>query len=115
MIHSGFIQSTLEIAFPAVAKRYRESAAWHKATYGIEPLFGGFWNFCLNGIFEGHDRIQCRPHADAKNPVGICVLMVYVLPGGEYLSVLNLLPSNKGMQLTSTTRSVLGWLSGKLA
>ena len=88
-IHSGFIQSTLEIVFPAVAKRYRKLAAWHKATYGIEPLFGGFWNFCLNGpVFgEGIRNVICEPHVDAKNgAIMLCAVLVFYIGKGALQS-----------------------------
>ncbi len=67
--------------YPGVVARFQKSAAWHKERYGIKPHFGYFWNMCINGIFPGMDRVHCLPHADAKNPIGICVLYVYCLPG----------------------------------
>ncbi|KAH9840804.1 uncharacterized protein C8Q71DRAFT_741322 [Rhodofomes roseus] len=80
------IESTLKTAFPKVYERFLLSAEWHKIHSGVSPLFGGYWNFCLNGIFPDQDRVHCMPHADAKNPVGICVLMVYVLPNSKFNS-----------------------------
>lgn len=75
----------VELAFPGIAQRFKRSAAWHKEKYGIEPMFGLFWNFCLNGIFFDQKRVHCRPHADSKNPIGVCVLMTYITLGCEYI------------------------------
>lgn len=72
----------MELVFPGVAARFKADAAWHKAKYGIEPLFGLFWNFCLNARFRGQRRIHCKPHADARNVIGICALLIYVLSDG---------------------------------
>lgn len=68
-----------------MAKRYQASAEWHKKHSNVSPSFGLFWNFCLNGYFPGQGRVHCKPHADSKNPVGVCALMAYVLPGCKYL------------------------------
>lgn len=73
--------SVVKLIFPGVAQRFETSAKWHKETYNIEPLFGHFWNFCLNGLFPGQKRIHCLPHADAKNIVGVCLLAIYQIPG----------------------------------
>ncbi|KAH9835168.1 uncharacterized protein C8Q71DRAFT_764447 [Rhodofomes roseus] len=81
-----FIESTVEAVFPAIFQRFKKSAEWHAENTGFYPLFGGFWDFCLNGIFPNQPRVHCMPHSDAKNPVGICVLMVYVLPNSKFNS-----------------------------
>jgi hypothetical protein len=64
--------------FPGVRDRFLRSAKWHKERYGIVPLFGLYWNLCINGIFPGTKRIHCAPHADSKNGISVCVLMIYV-------------------------------------
>ncbi|KAJ7144662.1 hypothetical protein C8R44DRAFT_760252 [Mycena epipterygia] len=78
-----FISDLVELVFPGVAARFKADAAWHKAKYDIEPLFGLFWNFCLNARFRGQRRIHCKPHADARNVIGICALLIYVLSDGD--------------------------------
>ncbi len=75
----------VKLIFPGVAKRFDTSAQWHKETYDIEPLFGYFWNLCINGLFPGQKRIHCLPHADAKNIIGVCLLAIYELPGKHVL------------------------------
>lgn len=68
--------------FPGVAERFDRSAKWYESQ-GIRPLFGVYWNLCINAEFPGQARIHCGPHADRKNIVGICTLLVYERPGGE--------------------------------
>ncbi|KAF8177529.1 hypothetical protein K438DRAFT_1769986 [Mycena galopus ATCC 62051] len=79
----GWVTSVVTNVFPGVAERFLKDAAWHKERYGIEPLFGLFWNFCINAWFVngGQKRIHCYPHADRKNQIGVCVLVIYLLPG----------------------------------
>ncbi|KAF8198234.1 hypothetical protein K438DRAFT_1966976 [Mycena galopus ATCC 62051] len=47
----GWVTSVVTDVFPGVAERFLKDAAWHKERYGIEPLFGLFWNFCVNAWF----------------------------------------------------------------
>ncbi|KAJ7165230.1 hypothetical protein C8R46DRAFT_1035834 [Mycena filopes] len=68
--------------FPGVARRFLADAQWHEDRYGIKPLCGLFWNLCLNAWFEEQERIHCDPHADLKNQIGVCVLLIYVLKCG---------------------------------
>ncbi|KAK6969205.1 hypothetical protein R3P38DRAFT_2671227 [Favolaschia claudopus] len=77
----SWVSSVVEIVFPGVAERFRADAAWHKQHHGIEPMFGLFWNFCLNVVLPGQRRIHCDPHADMKNQIGVCVLLIYLLEG----------------------------------
>lgn len=79
--------SIVALIFPGIAKRFNESAKWHKETYNIEPFFGLFWNLCLNGLFIGQKRIHCLPHADSKNIVGVCILAIYLLPGKSVIPI----------------------------
>ncbi|KAI0060521.1 hypothetical protein BV25DRAFT_1839581 [Artomyces pyxidatus] len=79
-----WVSSVVEVMFPGVAKRFRECAAWHKEENGIEPLFGLFWNLCINGLFPGQGRIHTLPHADSKNPISVCAVMVYTLPNSHF-------------------------------
>ncbi|KAF9031896.1 hypothetical protein BJ165DRAFT_1571761 [Panaeolus papilionaceus] len=66
----NWVSGMVECFYPGVAKRFRDSTTWHKGKYGIEPLFGLFWNFCVNMPFSGQKRVHCLPHADSKNVVG---------------------------------------------
>jgi hypothetical protein len=71
----------VQLAFPGVADRIQKSLEWHSKKYGIKPLFGLFWNMCINSAFEGQKRVHCKPHCDSKNVVGVCAVLVYVLLG----------------------------------
>lgn len=54
-----------------------------KANHQIEPLFGLFWNFCINAPLprDGVYRVSCWPHVDAMNlALGICIVYVYGMP-----------------------------------
>ncbi|KAJ7650505.1 hypothetical protein FB45DRAFT_715501, partial [Roridomyces roridus] len=80
-----WITQMVELVFPGIAKRFREDVEKIKQRYpGVEPLFGLFWNFCLNAQFPGQRRIHCLPHADWKNQIGVCALLVYLISGGEH-------------------------------
>ncbi|KAJ3908052.1 hypothetical protein F5879DRAFT_794344, partial [Lentinula edodes] len=57
----------LRVRFPAIAQRYQDSVDYMKAKFGIEAMFGLFFNFCLNSAREGVPRVFCRPHVDWKN------------------------------------------------
>ncbi|KAJ7186931.1 hypothetical protein C8R46DRAFT_1206918 [Mycena filopes] len=80
----GLVTDVVTTMFPGVAKRFLEDAKWHEERYGIKPMFGLFWNFCLNAWFEKQKRIHCDPHADMKNQIGVCVLLIYVLRGANF-------------------------------
>lgn len=70
----------LEVEFPLIARRYKACAQYMRDTYGIEPLYGLFWNFCLNAARPKRviRRVHCFPHVDWKNlAIGICVVFVY--------------------------------------
>ncbi|KAJ7705905.1 hypothetical protein B0H16DRAFT_1266654, partial [Mycena metata] len=82
----NIVTSLATIMFPGVAARFLEDAKWHEARYGIKPLFGLFWNLCINAWFEGQNRIDCGPHADKENQIGICVLFIYILRTGRYFN-----------------------------
>ncbi|KAJ7359399.1 hypothetical protein DFH08DRAFT_647599, partial [Mycena albidolilacea] len=79
----GLVTRLVTDIFPGVAARFLADAKWHKKRYGIEPMFGLFWNLCLNAWFPGQGRIHCDPHADKKNQIGVCVLLIYVLRCGK--------------------------------
>jgi hypothetical protein len=79
---SRWVECVVRQIFPGVAKRFDSSAKSHREQ-GIVPLFGVYWNLCINAAFSGQLRIHCGPHADRKNIVGICTLLVYELPGGK--------------------------------
>ncbi len=75
--------------FPGVAERVKASAAWHEINHGIKPLFGVFWNLCINALFPGQSRVHCLPHTDFKNIVGVCLLAIYQVPGKRLVSSLS--------------------------
>ncbi|KAJ7769625.1 hypothetical protein DFH07DRAFT_768895 [Mycena maculata] len=83
IIVSGVVTSVVKTVFPGVAARFEADAKWHKDRYGIDPMFGLFWNLCLNAWFPNARRVHCKPHADKKNQIGICVLLIYVLKSGK--------------------------------
>ncbi|KAJ7819234.1 hypothetical protein B0H13DRAFT_1738745 [Mycena leptocephala] len=78
----GHVSTVVETVFPGVAARFKSDAKFHKERYNIEPRFGLFWNLCLNAWFRGQRRIHCGPHADRKNQIGVCLLLIYVLKCG---------------------------------
>jgi hypothetical protein len=78
------VEHVVRQVFPGVADRLDKSAEWYKKK-GIEPLFGVYWNLCINAAFPKQTRIHCGPHVDRKNIVGICTLLIYELPEGENL------------------------------
>ena len=47
---------------------------------GITPLFGNFFNFCVNAprYDKGIRRVNCFPHVDWKNlAIFVCIVFVY--------------------------------------
>ncbi|KAI0055054.1 hypothetical protein BV25DRAFT_1816172, partial [Artomyces pyxidatus] len=80
----NWVSNVVGTMFPGVKKRSEKCAAWHKEKHGIKPYFGLFWNFCINGIFPGQRRVHTLPHADAKNPISVCAVMVYTVPNSHF-------------------------------
>ncbi|KAJ7628785.1 hypothetical protein FB45DRAFT_44329 [Roridomyces roridus] len=78
----NWVSKMVELAFPGVAHRFREDAKKHEHRYKIKPHFGLFWNFCINAWFLGQDRVHCGPHADWRNQIGVCGVLVYVTARG---------------------------------
>ncbi|KAJ7694364.1 hypothetical protein B0H17DRAFT_1132005 [Mycena rosella] len=78
----NWISDVVEIVFPGIAHQFKQDAKWHEERYGINPLFGLFWNLCFNAWFHNQRSIHCGPHADKKNQVGICLLLIYILKCG---------------------------------
>ncbi|KAJ7651585.1 hypothetical protein DFH06DRAFT_942311, partial [Mycena polygramma] len=76
-----WVSSVVKLVFPGVAASFEKEAAIILEMYGITPQFGLFWNFCLNAALEGQDRIHCDPHADRKNRIGVCGLLIHILKG----------------------------------
>ncbi|KAJ7681577.1 hypothetical protein B0H17DRAFT_1205705 [Mycena rosella] len=79
----NWISDVVEIVFPGIAHQFKQDAKWHEECYGIKPLFGLFWNLCFNAWFHDQRSIHCGPHADKKNQVGICLLLIYILKCGK--------------------------------
>ncbi|KAF9037309.1 hypothetical protein BDZ89DRAFT_1220755 [Hymenopellis radicata] len=73
---SGLANGML-VHFPGIKARYEQMANYMALVYGISPLYGLFWNFCLN--HGGHRRlVDCRPHVDKANiAIGVCVIFIY--------------------------------------
>ncbi|KAK1219073.1 hypothetical protein PQX77_018222 [Marasmius sp. AFHP31] len=70
----------LERVFPEIANRYKECNKFMREKYGLEPPFGLFWNFCLNGMSKATKplRVFCTPHVDYKNiALGVCMIFIY--------------------------------------
>ncbi|KAJ6596573.1 hypothetical protein B0H10DRAFT_2197131 [Mycena sp. CBHHK59/15] len=64
-----FVEDRVQTVFPGVAKQFRKDAQVHWEKHKIKPMFGLFWNFCLNTYFPGQDRVHCYPHTDKKNQI----------------------------------------------
>ncbi|TFK62192.1 hypothetical protein BDN72DRAFT_903439 [Pluteus cervinus] len=81
-----WINSVLVDSFPGVAVRYQNIAdEWKKKSNGaIQFPFGCYHNFCWNACFEGQPRVQCQPHTDHKNVVGVCIVVVYEAPEANF-------------------------------
>ncbi|KIY61492.1 hypothetical protein CYLTODRAFT_427517, partial [Cylindrobasidium torrendii FP15055 ss-10] len=48
---------------------------WEK--YRIRPMYGLYWNFCLNWG-RGSRFVKCLPHVDAMNiAIGLCTIYIY--------------------------------------
>ncbi|KAJ7876725.1 hypothetical protein B0H14DRAFT_3436473 [Mycena olivaceomarginata] len=75
----GIVSNIVTTIFPRMATHFLADVEWHRKRYGIKPMFGLFWNLCLNAWFPGQHRIHCRPHADKANQIGVCVLLIYML------------------------------------
>lgn len=69
----------LEDSFPLIVARYKECHRIIWDNYKIKPMYGLFYNFCLNGAWPGKaDRVYCEPHVDWKNiAIGVCLVFVY--------------------------------------
>jgi hypothetical protein len=52
-IHSKIVNSLVHCVFPGIAKYYERCMAYMKITYGLEPAYGLFWNFCVNSPAKG--------------------------------------------------------------
>lgn len=70
------MNSIFQREFPLLGRRIRACAD----SLGIEPLYGLFFNFCLNAARPScHiNRVHCSPHINWKNlAIGVCVIFVY--------------------------------------
>lgn len=74
-------ESLVRLYFPGIASRYQRCINWHKLHSKTEAMFGLFFQLCINGIFLGQKRVHCSPHTDSKNVIGVCLLIVYEIPG----------------------------------
>ncbi|PBK98511.1 hypothetical protein ARMGADRAFT_1026501 [Armillaria gallica] len=53
--------------FPGIGERFLRCIAYMMDVYEITPLFGLYWNFCLNFWRENIPRVFCDPHVDKNN------------------------------------------------
>ncbi|KAJ7086993.1 hypothetical protein C8R44DRAFT_752403 [Mycena epipterygia] len=75
----GWIANVMRLIFPGITEQMDCDSDWHC----IKPPFADyFWNLCLNALFEGQRSISTPPHADSKDQVLVCVMLVYVLKSG---------------------------------
>ncbi|TFK62981.1 hypothetical protein BDN72DRAFT_902767 [Pluteus cervinus] len=71
--------------YPGVARRFDNNIKWYKENKGIDPEFPPFFTYCHNEPKRGGPkRVQCLPHVDSKNIVGVCVVLVYEMPGYHF-------------------------------
>ena len=85
-LHSGFVGGCLRSNFLDMYEVIQTQNKAIKDKYGVEPPFGIFWNFCVNGPWraEGINRVFCEPHVDAMNgAVMLCAVMVYNIGEGK--------------------------------
>ncbi|KAF9000561.1 hypothetical protein BDZ89DRAFT_1121642 [Hymenopellis radicata] len=72
----GMANDVCATNFPGIAARYRKCADTIGRKYSLRPMFGLFWNWCLNAALpsQGIKRVYCDPHVDWKNiALGVCV------------------------------------------
>jgi hypothetical protein len=80
-LSSGLANRLVQIYFPKIAERYKTAVEYHKRENNCEDWFGIWFNMCVNGIFRGQQRVHTIPHTDHKNVVGVCLVLVYEVPG----------------------------------
>ncbi|KAF9044589.1 hypothetical protein BDZ89DRAFT_1059069 [Hymenopellis radicata] len=75
---NGIANDLVAILFPAIAARFQACADYMRTNHKMEPMFGRFWNWCLNAPLAGVKRVFCDPHVDFKNlALAVCVVFVY--------------------------------------
>ncbi|KIY52362.1 hypothetical protein FISHEDRAFT_56092 [Fistulina hepatica ATCC 64428] len=80
--YNGMANALLETYFPGIAARCKVNRDYVKKKYGIQPMYGNYWNFCINAALpnKGVYLVDCEPHADAKNvAIMMCILFIYGL------------------------------------
>lgn len=81
----------------------------------MRPLFDLYFCLCINAAFLGQARIHCLPHADSKNIIGVCALVIYLVPGALLHRFVDLLIQQFLQAKSLTTEENLGWYFGRLA
>lgn len=76
----------MRLIFPGITKQFDEDVRWHN----IKPLFGYFWNLCINARFDGQASISTGPHSDSKNTINVCLMLIYERRALSALSALHL-------------------------
>ncbi|KIY62303.1 hypothetical protein CYLTODRAFT_494730 [Cylindrobasidium torrendii FP15055 ss-10] len=70
-----YVNKTLD-QFPGLRARLYQVKEYMEATYNISPMYGLFWNFCLNWG-RGSTFVRCLPHVDAMNvAIGVCAIFI---------------------------------------
>jgi hypothetical protein len=64
---------------------------------------------CANAAFPGQKIVQCRPHTDHKNIVGVCAVVVYQTPSNFHLLYLWLTETNSLIE-ANFNHSQRSWL-----
>lgn len=103
------VNATLE-HFPGIRTRYMQLSdiMWEK--HRIRPMYGLYWNFCLNWG-RGSQFVKCLPHVDAMNiAIGLCSIFIF----GACIVALPTAPAHK-TQASSTPMRNAGYASGMLA
>ncbi len=107
----------MDTRFPALAQRVYDCESKLRAHgEGLEahasPLFGTFYNYCINGPREGVvDGVSTGPHVDGKN---LALMFCAVFVWGTHL--VHMQRSNTNVDRTkvnSTTMKKRGWCSGR--
>ena len=93
---SHLASDQFRLNFPQLAARFDNVSKINEETYGIKPLFGYWYNLCVNAPrFSWHNEkggdtqdVICAPHIDAENwAVYLCCIFIYSLEGIFQLSV----------------------------
>ena len=82
-LDSKFVSEVLRARFPKVAERIDDCEAKLKAMgcKWATPLFGRFYNYCINGPRAQVLGVSTEPHVDGKN---LALMLCGVFVWGEF-------------------------------